>query len=337
MDSKLSKRYYDKICNRIIFNIADDICGRIGSLFQDLDVREIVERCENMKAAILTDTNSGIDEIEASGLGIHVIPMPVIIDEVIYYEGKNLTEAMLCTLLEEGKTVTTSQPSIGDVIDKWEDLLSAGYEEIVYIPMSSGLSSSCSCAKAAAEDYKEKVFVVDNHRISVTQRAAVLKAVQLAEAGKRAKEITTYLEKDAYNSSIYVSVENLDYLKKGGRISATAATIAKVLDIKPVLTIQGEKLDSYAKVRGSIRRCERKMIDAIKADVNTRFSQENVIQLHIGVAGFGISENEANRWFREVKDAFPEADVYYNWLPASIGTHTGPGTLGIGISTDYQE
>ena len=289
-----------------------------------------------MKVAILTDTNSGIDETKAKELGIYVIPMPVLIEQQTFFEGRNLTNDMLCSILKSGTKVSTSQPVLGDVTSKWEKLLKQGYDEIVYIPMSSGLSSSCSCAKAAAEDYEGKVYVVDNHRISVTQKASVLKAKKMADDGVGASEIAEYLEKDKYNSSIYVSVENLDYLKRGGRITPAVAAIASILKIKPVLSIQGEKLDSYAKVRGNMYRCEMKMLDAIKMDIETRFSQPDVALLHIGVAGFGITKDPADKWVEMATEAFPNVDVYYDELPASIGTHTGPGTVGIGLSVDYE-
>lgn len=289
-----------------------------------------------MKVAILTDTNSGIDEIKAKELGIHVIPMPVLIEQQTFFEGRNLTNDRLCSILKSGTKVSTSQPALGDVISKWEELLQKGYDKIIYIPMSSGLSSSCSCAKAAAEDYEGKVYVVDNHRISVTQKDSVLKAKKMADDGAEAYEIVEYLEKDKYNSSIYVSVENLDYLKRGGRITPAVAAIASILKIKPVLSIQGEKLDSYAKIRGNMYRCEMKMLDAIKVDIETRFSQPNVVLLHIGVAGFGITKDQADKWLEMAKEAFPNADVYYDELPASIGTHIGPGTVGIGLSVDYE-
>ena len=295
-----------------------------------------MELGDKMKIAILTDTNSGIDETEAEIMGIHVIPMPVIIGQQTFFEGRNLTNEMLCSILKSETKVSTSQPALGDVIDKWEELFKRGYDEIIYIPMSSGLSSSCSCAKAAAEDYEGKVYVVDNHRISVTQKAAVLKAKRMADDGIKASEIAEYLEKDKYNSSIYVSVDNIDYLKKGGRITPAVAAIASMLKIKPVLSIQGEKLDSYAKIRGNMYRCETKMLDAIKMDVEKRFSQPNVALLHIGAAGFGITKDQADNWLEMTKGAFPHADVYYDELPASIGTHTGPGTVGIGLSVDYE-
>lgn len=290
-----------------------------------------------MNIAIITDTNSGIAEREAEQIGIFLMPMPVIIGDETLFEGINLTNERLCSLLESGCIVKTSQPSLGDVADCWKSVLNKGYDEIIYIPMSSGLSSSCSSSKALADDFEGKVYVVDNHRISVTQRTAVMKAVRLVSEGKNAKEIVEYLEKDAYNASIYVSVDKLDCLKRGGRVTPAAAAIATVLNIKPVLTIQGERLDSYAKVRGSMRRCEAKMIEGIKDDIVKRFSQPEVEQLHVGVAGFGISEEEKAHWLDLAKKEFPTADVYYDSLPASIGTHTGPGAVGIGISVDYKD
>lgn len=295
-----------------------------------------METGDKMSVAILTDTNSGINEAKAQELGIHLIPMPVLIEQQTFFEGSNLTNDMLCSILKSGAKVSTSQPALGDVISKWEKLLEKGYDEIIYIPMSGGLSSSCSCAKAAAEDYEGKVYVVDNHRISVTQKASVLKAKHMADEGSKASAIAEYLEKDKYNSSIYVSVENLDYLKKGGRITPAVAAIASILKIKPVLSIQGEKLDSYAKIRGNMYRCEMKMLDAIKADIEKRFNQPNVALLHVGTAGFGITKDQADKWLEMTKEAFPNADVYYDELPASIGTHTGPGTVGIGLSVDYE-
>lgn len=290
-----------------------------------------------MSIAIVTDTNSGIGETEAERLGIYVMPMPVIIDDEVFFEGVDLTAETLCLLLDKGRKVSTSQPSPGDVVDCWEKVLNSEYDELLYIPMSSGLSSSCSTAKVLAEAYGGKVYVVDNHRVSVTLRTAVMKATKLVAEGKTAREIAEYLEADAYNSSIYVAVDKLDCLKRGGRITPAAATLASILNIKPVLTIQGEKLDSYAKVRGSMRRCEAKMIDGVKMDMDKRFSQSEVETIHIGVAGFGISEKERDYWLNLAKKEFPEADVYYDSLPASIGTHTGPGAVGIGISVDYKK
>lgn len=286
-----------------------------------------------MKTAILTDTNSGIYLEEAQRLGIFVMPMPVIINDKTYYEGVNLTEEQLMEALTSGEKVTTSQPVLGDVVDTWDKLLRE-YEQIVYIPMSSGLSNSCSAAKAMALEYDDRVFVVDNHRISVTQRLSVMKARQLANWDIDGKEIRKRLEKEAYNASIYVSVNTLEFLKKGGRITPAAATIGTVLNIRPVLSIQGEKLESFAKVRGSMKRCEEKMISACKNDLLTRFPKVQKHQVYIGAAGAGLSQQESSQWVKILEQNFPGIEVIYNPLTASITTHTGPGAVGIGITID---
>lgn len=286
-----------------------------------------------MKTAILTDTNSGIYSDEAQRLGIFVMPMPVIINSETYFEGVNLTEEQLMDALINGKNVTTSQPAIGDLLDMWDKLLNE-YEQIVYIPMSSGLSNSCNAAKALAVEYNEKVFVVDNHRISVTQRMSVIKAKEMADWGFDGKEILKRLEREAYNATIYVSVNTLEFLKKGGRITPAAATIGSVLNIKPVLSIQGEKLESYAKVRGSMRKCEEKMISACKKDLASRFRDAPADKIHIGGAGAGLSEQETMQWIDMLEQEFPGMEVVYNPLTASISTHTGPGAVGIGITID---
>ena len=195
-----------------------------------------------MKTAVMTDTNSGIMKAEADSMGIFLIPMPVIIDDETHYEGIDLTEDSFYGSLTGGQNVSTSQPSPGDLMDFWDDILEQGYDEIIHIPMSSGLSASCSTAISLSDDYDGKVQVADNHRISVTQRESVMHAKKLAEAGKSAKEIKEVLEAEAYNSSIYIAVDTLEFLKKGGRVTAAGAALGSVLNIKPILTIQGGKL-----------------------------------------------------------------------------------------------
>ena len=195
-----------------------------------------------MKTAVMTDTNSGIMKAEADSMGIFLIPMPVIIDDETHYEGIDLTEDSFYGSLIGGQNVSTSQPSPGDLMDLWDDILEQGYDEIIHIPMSSGLSASCSTAISLSDDYDGKVQVADNHRISVTQRESVMHAKKLAEAGKSAKEIKEVLEAEAYNSSIYIAVDTLEFLKKGGRVTAAGAALGSVLNIKPILTIQGGKL-----------------------------------------------------------------------------------------------
>lgn len=284
-----------------------------------------------MKIAILTDTNSGIYEEEAEKMGIFVMPMPVIIEDETFYEGSNLTEEEFLEALTSGKKVSTSQPAPGDLLDTWDDLLKK-YDQVVYIPMSSGLSHSCSAAMAIAREYEGRVFVVDNHRISVTLRQSVITAKAMAMEEKDADEIKSFLEAEAFRSSIYVSVNTLGYLKKGGRITPVAAMIGSVLNIKPVLTIQGEKLDSFAKVRGNMKKCEQRMMEAVKADIQDRFSDVPEKYLHIGTAGAGLSPDGKREWMEMITKAFPKADVYYNPLSASIAIHTGPGAVGLGVS-----
>lgn len=284
-----------------------------------------------MKTAIMTDTNSGISKAEGDSLGIFIIPMPVIIDEQIYYEGINLTEDYFYSCLNSGKNISTSQPSPGDVLDLWKEILSLGYDELVYIPMSSGLSNSCETAISLAKEYNGKVEVADNHRISVPLRVSVMEAKQMADSGASAIEIKRALETNAYNSSIYIAVDTLEFLKKGGRVTAAAAALGTVLNIKPVLTIQGEKLDAFAKVRG-MKKCKTKMIEALQKDLDTRFKDIPANRIKICAAGTYLTSEEADCWKQELTEAFPGIDVFYDPLSLSIGTHTGPGALGTGIS-----
>ena len=285
-----------------------------------------------MKTAIMTDTNSGITKDIAKELGIYVIPMPVIIDEETYYENDTITEEEFFCALSGDRHITTSQPSPGDVMDLWNQILDEGYDELVYIPMSSGLSNSCAAALGYSQEYDGKVEVIDNHRISVTMYQSVLHARDLALQGASAKEIKTALEDDAYNSSIYLAVNTLEYLKKGGRITPAAALIGSVLSIKPILTIQGEKLDSYAKTRGSMKKAEEKMLSAVQSDIEKRFASLDQAQLQIGAAGAGLAKEQQEEWVNLLRSKFPAADVFYSPLSASISVHTGPGAVGIGIS-----
>ena len=285
-----------------------------------------------MKTAIMTDTNSGITKDIAKELGIYVIPMPVIIDEETYYENDTITEEEFFCALSGDRHITTSQPSPGDVMDLWNQILDEGYDELVYIPMSSGLSNSCVAALGYSQEYDGKVEVIDNHRISVTMYQSVLHARDLALQGASAKEIKTALEDDAYNSSIYLAVNTLEYLKKGGRITPAAALIGSVLSIKPILTIQGEKLDSYAKTRGSMKKAEEKMLAAVQSDIEKRFASLDQAKLHIGAAGAGLTIEQQEEWVNLLRSKFPGADIFYSPLSASISVHTGPGAVGIGIS-----
>lgn len=284
-----------------------------------------------MKTAVMTDTNSGISKQEAQALGLFLMEMPVIINETTHYEGRDLSHDAFFDALTGNQNVTTSQPSPGDVMDMWDKILASGYEEVIYIPMSSGLSASCEAATALALDYDGKVQVADNHRISVTLRTSVLEALEYANLGASALKIKESLESNAYNSSIYIAVDTLEFLKRGGRITPTAAALGSVLNLKPVLTIQGERLDAFAKVRG-MKKAKLKIIEALKQDFSTRFKDIPANRLRLGAAGAGLTDAEANEWTAMLSEAFPEMDVYYNPLSFSIACHIGPGGYGVGIS-----
>ena len=286
-----------------------------------------------MKTAVMTDSNSGITPEEGKKIGIYSLPMPVIIEGDVFYEGKNITQEEYYGAMTSGKNVTTSQPSPGDVMDMWDGILKEGYEQVVYIPMSSALSASCHAAIQLSEEYDGKVQVVDDHRISVTMRESVLEAKWMANQGMTAEEIKKKLEENAYNSSIYIAVDTLEYLKKGGRVTAAGAAIGAVLNIKPVLTIQGEKLDAFTKVRG-MKKAELKMLEAIEEDLKTRFADVDRKQLRLGAAGTFQKQEDADQWYKMVKDTFENEidDIYYDSLSFSIGCHVGPNAIGIGIS-----
>lgn len=283
-----------------------------------------------MKTAITTDTNSGISIEEGRALGIYVLPMPILIDDKCYLESIDITVEQLFAEMEADRNVSTSQPAPGDVIDMWNSVFADGYDEIVHIPMTSGLSGSCQSAQLFAEDFDGKVQVVDNRRISVTQREAAQEAKRMADAGKCALEIKEYLESTALEASIYIAVDTLKYLQKGGRLSASAATIGTLLNIKPILSIQGEKLDSFANMRG-MKLCERKMIEAMKKDLSTRFADVPKEDLQIATAGTLQDPEEIEKWVNQVQTAFPDYQVYYDSLPCSISTHIGPKSKGIGV------
>lgn len=282
-----------------------------------------------MRTAIATDSNCGIFEAEGKELGIYVLPMPVIIEGREYFEGVDLFHSEFYQSLLEHKQVSTSQPTPGSVIALWDKVLSDGFDELVYIPMSSGLSNSCQTALMLAEDYNGKVQVVDNHRISVTQRSSVMDALMLVQAGYPAAEIKTRLEQAAYDSIIYVGVETLEFLKRGGRITAAGAAMGAVLNIKPLLVIQGERLDAYAKVRGT-KNCKKQEIEAMQKSAK-EFHQRGQ-KIRVGVAGSFLHEEENREWMEMVKRAFPGEEVYYDRLTFSIGCHVGSGAFGMGIS-----
>lgn len=288
-----------------------------------------------MSVAIVTDTNSGISPAEGEKLGIYVLPMPVIIDDASYNEHENITHPELYEAFRAHKNISSSQPAPGCVLDLWERALSDGNDEVVYIPMSSGLSSSCTNAKAMSEDYDGRVFVVDNHRISVTMRQSVMDAMALRDAGLSGKEIMETLEAHALDASIYISVNTLEYLKKSGRVTAAAAAIATVVNLKPVLTIQGGKLDSFAKVKG-MKAASRKMIAAIRKDLEERFANIPQDRIDIRAAGTLETQEEIDACLNNLNQEFPDYTIGYDPLACNIATHVGIGAIGAAISVKVQ-
>ena len=281
--------------------------------------------------AIMTDSNCGIMPDEGRDLGIYVLPMPVIIDGQTYYEGIDITLDEFFKKQTEGADITTSQPSPGDVEAMWTELLKT-HDEVLFVPMSGGLSNTCQTALmlSGEDEFAGRVFVVNNRRISVTQAQSVLDAKLLAEEGKTAAEIKGILEAEALDASIYIAVDTLEYLKKGGRITAAAAAIGTVLKLKPVLTIQGDKLDSFAKARG-LKAAFRIMLNAVKNDISSRFShlgEDSVLK--VGIANTLMEPEKLEMFKDEMKKNFPDMELFYLPLTMSIGTHTGPGALGIG-------
>lgn len=287
-----------------------------------------------MRTAIVTDSNSGIFEEEGRKLGIHVVPMPVIIEGKTYYEGVDLTHGEFYQCFLEHKNVSSSQPSPDDVMGVWDRVFAEGHEEIVYIPMSSGLSGSCQTAAALAKDYGGRVHVVDNHRISVTQRHSVQDALTLADRGFSAKEIKDILERTAYESIIYVGVETLEYLKKNGRVTPAGAAMGTVLNIKPLLIIEGERLDAFAKVRGT-KACKKRLLQEMKKKADE--FHEDGAGLRVGVAGsFGNREDD-REWMAMAQEVFGGEEIGYDPLTFSVGCHVGPGAFGMGISKKVNE
>lgn len=286
-----------------------------------------------MKIAIATDTNSGITAMEGEKLGVFVLAMPVNLEETIHYEGIDITSEQLYDAMRQHRDVSTSQPSPGQLMELWDGILEKGYDEIVYIPMSSGLSGSCQSAALFAQDYDGRVQVVDNHRISVTQKESVISALRLVERGYDAGQIRDFLEKHAYDASIYITVDSMEYLKKGGRVTPAAATLATVLNLKPVLTIQGDKLDAFAKVRG-MKLAESKMIEAIHQDRAERFKDVPESRLLIETAGTLENGELAEHWRQQVQAEFPFAKVSYANLPCSIACHLGMNSVATVIMTE---
>jgi len=286
------------------------------------------------RVAIVTDSNSGITQSQAKELGITVMPMPFFIDNETYYEDIDLTQEDFYQKLTEDASISTSMPLVGNVTDTWDDLLQE-YDEIVHIPMSSGLSGSCETAMMLAQDYDNRVFVVNNQRISVTQRQSVLDAMELAKRGYGAEQIKEILEREKMESSIYIMVDTLYYLKKGGRITPAAAALGTLLKLKPVLQIQGEKLDSFAKAR-TVKQAKNIMIEAMKNDFNQRFNDPEGKNMHLEMAySYDLEAAEAFR--KEVEAEFPGMEIVMNPLSLSVSCHIGPGALAIASSKKIPE
>ncbi len=280
-----------------------------------------------IRIAIVTDSNSGITQKEGKELGISVIPMPFYINDELYFEDITLTQEEFYQKLDEDADIKTSQPAPGDVLDLWEKLLE-DHDEIVHIAMSSGLSSSCATAAMLADDYDGKVQVVDNQRISVTQRQSVADAMKLAEEGKSAKEIKDILEADKLDSGIFIMVDTLKYLKKGGRVTSAGAAIGTVLGIKPVLQIHGEKLDAFAKTRG-VKQAKKKMIAAVRKELEERFPDGDFAKHAYLQSAYTKDKEAALKWKEELMAEFPEMEFHQDPLSLSVACHIGAGALAV--------
>lgn len=283
-----------------------------------------------MKTAIVTDTNSGMSAAEGNEKGIFILPMPVIIDGKTYKEGVDVTNLEVFKAMHENRDISTSQPDLLSLENIWKEAFAAGYDEIVHIPMSSGLSGSCAMAQQMARNYDGRVQVVDNHRISVTMYESVLDAKAMADEGKSAKEIRETLEEHGLEATIYLVVDTMKYLEKGGRITHGAAMMGSLLKIKPVLTIQGEKIDAVAKSRGIVS-AKKKLFEFLKKDYAERFAQYPTEELIVGCASTLTDQEKIDEICGEISGLFPDMQFVYQQLPSSVACHTGPGTFGGGI------
>ncbi|MDY6327854.1 MAG: DegV family protein [Lachnospiraceae bacterium] len=278
------------------------------------------------KIAVVTDSNSGITQAKAKEMGVYVLPMPFMIDGKEYFEDINLTIAEFFEKLKGDCNISTSQPSPASITDLWDKVLEE-YDEIVHIPMSSGLSGACQTAVMLSDDYDGKVQVVNNQRISVTQEQSVRDALELAKAGKSAEEIKEILENRKFESSIYIMLDTLTYLKKGGRITPAAAALGNLLKLKPVLQIQGEKLDAFAKAR-TIKQAKATMLDAIQKDFKERFNNDEDGDMGLFIA-HTQNYDAAVEFREEVLKVFPGKDIEIADLSLSVSCHIGPGALAL--------
>ncbi len=286
------------------------------------------------RVAVVSDSNSGITQSQAKELGVTILPMPFIVGDKTYYEDIDLTQAEFYQMLSERADISTSMPLVGNVTDTWDELLKT-YDGIVHIPMSSGLSGSCETARMLAQDYDGRVQVVNNQRISVTQRQSVLDALALARQGRTAEEIRQILEREKMQSSIYIMVDTLYYLKKGGRITPAAAALGSLLKLKPVLQIQGEKLDAFAKAR-TVKQAKNLMIEAMKNDFRNRFQDPEGEHLYLELA-YTYDLEAAEVFKKEVQAAFPGKEIQMDPLSLSVACHIGPGALAVACSARIPE
>ncbi len=286
------------------------------------------------RVAIVSDSNSGITQAQAKELGVTILPMPFFAGDKTYYEDIDLNQEQFYQLLTDNVDISTSMPLVGNVTDTWDRLLEE-YDEIVHIPMSSGLSGSCETAIMLSQDYDGKVQVVNNQRISVTQRQSVLDAMELAKQGKSAAEIKEILERDKFESSIYIMVDTLYYLKKGGRITPAAAALGTLLKLKPVLQIQGEKLDAFAKAR-TVKQAKNIMIEAMKNDFAKRFNDPTGEHIYLEMA-YTHDKEAAEAFKAEVQEAFPGMEIHMDPLSLSVSCHIGPGALAVACSKKLPE
>lgn len=286
-----------------------------------------------MKVAVMTDSNSGLSQKEGKELGITIVPMPFMIDGEEYFEDINLTQEMFYEKLQGDADVSTSQPAIGVIMSMWDELLSS-YDQIVYIPMSSGLSKSCESAKMLAEaEYEGKVFVVDNKRISVTQKSSVFDAIELAKQGYSGKEIHDKLIESSMHASIYIMLDTLKYLRKGGRITPAAAAVGGLLKIKPVLKIAGDKLDKFRMMNRTIPNARRIIIDAIKEDINgfLKDLDGRTDNVEIQAAFTGVDKTEVLALVEQAEEEFGLKVVYVDPLSLSVSCHIGDGAIALAV------
>lgn len=284
-----------------------------------------------MRICIITDDNSGFTKKEATENDVKILRMPIIVDGECYFENETLSGEQFYKFLEEDKDIKTSQPSPGEVINMWEDALKE-YDQVVHIPMSSGLSESCHSAQLLSEEFNGKVFVVDNHRISVTLKASVYDAIKLRNEGKTGEEIKRYLEETKSDSNIFIMVDTLKYLKKGGRVTPAGAALGATFHIKPVLSIEGGKLDAFAKCVG-IKKSKTTMLNAIQSIIDTKYNG-SLDGLEIALV-YSYDIEAANLWKKEVEEKFNLKNIRLEPLSLSVATHIGPGALAITVTKIY--